>query len=349
MSAAASKSSEGTPLVASADPDEKTYSEKLQTAGSLVMLVAIAVVKTQLTAFLFKSSAYPTAYSLYSCIVTDVLLVPIFIIKPSQFAVPSMAMAPTLGLIILFTSVDLGGTNIALANISTALQQCIAATNPFWAIIIESMLYQRTQHVLVYGSVVTLVGGAILTSLGAVTKLSTYGVVAAVVAVVASASKYVFTHSAFKKFQGQLGALALLFWVDLLMIPIYVVWTLANGELQAMLPVLTDLATFWQMTGTAALGGVRAHTQYVVLIFVSATSMSSANIFTQILNIVISIPLQHTATTPALVGGIAVVVGASVFYTFLKTNKSFLAAFDEALGFVPKSVKSESDAKYVAA
>ena len=35
-------------------------------------------------------------------------------------------------------------------------------------------------------------------------------------------------------------------------------------------------------TGTAMLGGVRALTQYVVLIFVSATSMSTANTFTQV-------------------------------------------------------------------
>merc|ERR1719478_1464265 len=107
--------------------------------ASLFALVSMAVVKTQLTAALFRTSTagYPTAYSFWSCIVTVLLLVPYFLVRPSSFGFPTRPMAGTLFLIVAFTSFDLGFTNIALARISTALQQCVAATNPFWSIIFE--------------------------------------------------------------------------------------------------------------------------------------------------------------------------------------------------------------------
>jgi len=340
------KPAESTPLVSSStDGDVKSPEEQMKTFGALVLLVTIAVIKTQLTAYLFSYSHYPTAYSLWSCIVTCVMLVPIFIFqyfvqgKPMQY--PHRAMAPTLFLIVFFTSFDLGFTNIALAELSTALQQCIAATNPFWTILIETALYQKFQHFLIYGAVTMVVVGSVLTSIAPRLRSTTFGVIAAVVAVLCSASKYVFTHSAFKKFKGDLGALQLLFWVDLFMIPIYLIWTMSNGELFDLFNVaFAEASTFWQMTGTAALGGVRALTQYIVLAFVSATSMSTANIFTQTLNIVISIPIQDTEVTPMLISGISVVIIFSSFYTYMKTVRSFLPWFDETfLGKKPPMPK----------
>jgi len=342
---------EGTPLVAgssSAEP-EKTPVEKMQTAGSIVLLVGIAVLKTQLTAQLFHYSNYPTAYSLWSCVVTCAILVPVFIVqyfafgKPFQY--PTRPMAQTLSLLVFFTALDLGFTNIALANISTALQQCIASTNPFWTIMLETALYQRFQHLLVYFAVCMLVVGAVLASVGSVSRLNALGVVAACVAVLCSASKYVFIHGALRKFKGELGSLALLFWIDLFMIPIYLVWTLSNGELSDLFNVaFADVTTFWQMTGTAALGGVRALTQMLVLAFVSATSMATANIFTQILNIVISIPIQNTDITPALIAGIVVVVVFSTLYTFIKAHKPFIPWFDAAV--LGKQPTAETGTKF---
>jgi len=343
---------EGTPLVkddggGSSAASKSEERNKMATMMSLVALVGIAVLKTQLTAFLFHSSNYPTAYSLWSCVVTCVMLVPFFLVSerrvppqmvsmvgqthfPKMWSVPTRPMAWTLSLIVFFTAFDLGFTNIALANLSTALQQCIASTNPFWTIMIESFVHGRWQHTLVYIAVMGLVVGAALASLGSVERMSVFGICAACAAVLCSASKYVFTHKAFGAFKGDMGALALLFWVDLFMVPIYLVWTVANGELIDMFSVaFTDVATANAFTFTAALGGVRALTQYVVLVFVTATSMSTANIFTQILNILISIPLQGTTVTPYLGAGIALVITCSASYTYLKTNKNALSNFDE--------------------
>merc|ERR1719424_1190670 len=229
-------STEETPLVKKEEAE--AYSEKVKIAFSIGLLIGTAVLKTQLTAVLFSGAKFPTAYSFYSCIVTCAMLVPVFILFPSQWGVPILEMftAPSysLTLIVLFTSFDLGLTNIALSELSTALQQCIAATNPFWTLMIESLLYRKFQHAIIYVAVLGVVLGAVLTSVSDIDKLSFAGVSAAVGAVLCSASKYVFAHAAFRKYKGVMGPLALLFWVDILMVPIYIVWVLANGELRRL-------------------------------------------------------------------------------------------------------------------
>jgi len=238
-------------------------------------------------------------------------------------------------MIVFFTALDLGFTNIALSEISTSIQQCIASTNPFWTIIIESVLYRKLQHTATYFVVMVMVIGAALSAVSNFDNADTWGIICALIAVMCSASKYVFTHKAFREFKDQMGPLALLFWVDLLMIPIYLVWAGANGEMYQMFAYLGDNPGEWgSFTGTAALGGVRALTQYVVLIFVSATSMSTANTFTQILNMIISIFTQkgtrnEVDVTGMLISGISLVCVFSLTYTALKTDKRILAYIDE--------------------
>ena len=147
------------------------------TTIALVSLVTIVVVKVQLTAWLFSMSKFPTVYSFYSAIVTDVMLIPMFLLFPKQWGVPSLDMfGPpkfVFTLIIIFTTFDMAFTNIALANISVALQQCIAATNPFWTVMIESVLYGKFQNPIIYGTVYSgLVVGAILVSVSDITRVN---------------------------------------------------------------------------------------------------------------------------------------------------------------------------------
>jgi len=168
--------------------------------------------------------------------------------------------------------------------------------------------------------------------------------------VLCSASKYVFTHSAFKKFKGQLGGMALLFWVDLFLIPIYLVWLLiawaaGNDELIVLFSdMFSDASLFWSVTATAALGGFRALTQYWVLTFVTATSMSSANIFVQVLNVLISIPIQHTPVTGFLASGITLTIVFSFAYAALKNNKWVMTSFDEKVGCATPRKEASGDA-----
>merc|ERR1712146_873078 len=111
--------------------------------------------------------------------------------------------------------------------------------------------------------------------------------------------------------------------------------------------VLHSSTDWWNMTGTAALGGVRALTQFVVLMFVSATSMSTANVFTQILNILIALIFTQsdmTVVSAPLIIGVALVMVFSFVYAIIKSNKSILAAVDKALPCcAPAEKKPEKD------
>ena len=69
-----------------------------------------------------------------------------------------------------------------------------------------------------------------------------------------------------------------------------------------------------------------------MLVFVTATSMSTANIFVQVFNILISIPIQHTTVTGQLVAGICLTILFSFVYAYIKANRAFLPAFDKAIG-----------------
>ena len=245
---AASSKTENTPLVNGKEAAAGEVSP-VTTGLAIFVMIFIAVTKTQLTAFLFSYSNYPTAYSGWSAFVTCLLIGIVFPFVPKMWAVPTRDMLPMLGLIILFTTLDLAGTNIALANLSTALQQSISATNPFITIIIETALYCRIQHWLTYIVVALVVIGTILTTVGQA-ELNPLGLTFAIVQVFSSACKYAFTHKTFRDFKGQLGALALLFWIDLMMIPIFLVWTLISGEFFNFFGAVDESQSiFWQMTG----------------------------------------------------------------------------------------------------
>ena len=220
---------EASPLVGGVSDETLTSAkEKMQAGISLASLVIIAVVKVQVTARLFESAHYPTAYSMWSCVITCICLVPLFIARPSLWAVPTWEMKDVLTLIVVFTAADLGFTNIALANIPTAVQQSIASTNPFWTILLETFLYRKYAHIVTYVTVVLIIIGAILAAQAPSHRdgNATLGLASACIAVLCSASKAVFTHSAFKKFKSQMGAMPLLFWVDIFMLPFYIVATL---------------------------------------------------------------------------------------------------------------------------
>ena len=368
---------EASPLVGGVSDETLTSAkEKMQAGISLASLVIIAVVKVQVTARLFESAHYPTAYSMWSCVITCICLVPLFIARPSLWAVPTWEMKDVLTLIVVFTAADLGFTNIALANIPTAVQQSIASTNPFWTILLETFLYRKYAHIVTYVTVVLIIIGAILAAQAPSHRdgNATLGLASACIAVLCSASKAVFTHSAFKKFKSQMGAMPLLFWVDIFMLPFYIVATLilqseGRPELVTFFGTRThsrihahntqthhqhhlrahthnalslsflaravecfqSAGLFWAMTFTAALGGARALAGFFVLSFVTATSTSTANILAQILNILVSIPLQHLVMPASMVVGVTTVIASVAFYAFIKAYKPFLPEVDAKL------------------
>ena len=101
------------------------------------------------------------------------------------------------------------------------------------------------------------------------------------------------------------------------------------------------------VAGTAALGGVRALTQFVVLLFVTATSMSTANVFTQILNITIALlftQADKTVVSASLITGISLVMIFSTVYAFMKANKNVLKTVDEVLPWCAKEKNDKASA-----
>jgi drug/metabolite transporter (DMT)-like permease len=323
---------EDTPLVGSNEAEDAAQAKREQTYTIMAIcgLITVNVIKVQLTAHLFESQNYPTAYSFWSAVCTIVLLIPIFLIKPNEWGMPTKEMLPIMTAVVLFTTFDMAFQNIALANTATALVMCIMATNPFWTVMIETALYCKVQHALIYFTVMLLVVGAVFVSLGTpISHTSAYGTICASLAVLCSASKAVFTHRAFAQYKKVLGPMALLFWVDIMMLPIYIVWTLADKELGVMFQdTMHDSYKFWMLTMTASLGGVRALMGFYVLSYISATSTAVVNIFTQDLNILISIPIQKIAVGAKLAGGVSISMTSSAFYTFIKTYKPFLPWVD---------------------
>jgi len=317
--------------------------EQVKTLVALVCFTGISVLKVQITSSLFDSADYPTAYSLWSCVITCLMLLPALAVSglrlpgcitrplglPDDFCVPktwawiNWGMLPSLLVIVAATSLDMGFTNIALDEISPTVQQAIAATNPVWTILLESFLRGNWQHPVAYAIISLLVIGAILTNVGSGDELSAYGVTAAGIAVLASATKSVFARQILVSFKKELGALALLFWVDLFMIPVYTIWTTPGGELQHMFDVVFhDSGKFWNLTGTAALGGARALLQYTLLYFLTAASTAVANTATQSINLIITTPIKHHKATAELLGGITVSILGAVLYAVFKLNRS---------------------------
>merc|ERR1719331_1608292 len=169
------------------DDSEESFGYRLKVLVSLVLLVGIAVLKTQLTAILFSSGSFPTAYSLWSCIVTCLMLVICFLAGllpfiPQTWGYPRLnngKMLLNLFFIVLFTALDLAFTNIALSEISAAIQQCIASTNPFWTLLIETALYMRWQHYTIYLIVIVMVVGAALAAVSDFDSSDAWGITAA--------------------------------------------------------------------------------------------------------------------------------------------------------------------------
>ena len=245
-----------------------------------------------------------------------------------------------------------------------------------WTILLETFLYRKYAHIVTYVTVVLIIIGAILAAQAPSHRdgNATLGLASACIAVLCSASKAVFTHSAFKKFKSQMGAMPLLFWVDIFMLPFYIVATLilqseGRPELVTFFGTRThsrihahntqthhqhhlrahthnalslsflaravecfqSAGLFWAMTFTAALGGARALAGFFVLSFVTATSTSTANILAQILNILVSIPLQHLVMPASMVVGVTTVIASVAFYAFIKAYKPFLPEVDAKL------------------
>jgi len=319
---------EKTPLAGSeAEEAEKKAQAKKEFIGaflSICLLVSVACSKTLLTKQLFASVSTPVAFSALSAIATVICLVPVFLIFPKQWAglKADSEILVGFGVVCLFVATDMGCTNTAVLLLSVALQQCILATSPFWTVIIESIVKKKAQHPLIYVTISLLVAGAIFTNLGSsATETNPVGIAMMMVAVLASSTKNVFIKKTLDATKKHYSSLAFLFWLDNFILLILVPWSIINGEASILLFQARPLGEWVQLVATAAFGGVRALSQFMVLAYASATTLSTASLTTQTLTILLSIPIFHTALTTYMVIGISITLSASALYTYFKISK----------------------------
>ena len=190
---------------------------QMQVVGAFSFLTFVAVTKTLLTKTVFVHVPTPVAFSVFSCVVTAVCLVPVFMCQPKLFAFLDRKMMVGFIGVCIAIAIDLAATNVAISLLSVALQQVIKATSPAATILVESLWNCRASHPLMYLVVALLCVGPILTRAGSSSFDSTpLGVGMMTAAVISGAFKYVLAHAMIKQYKARLGTLAFTFWVEVI-------------------------------------------------------------------------------------------------------------------------------------
>jgi len=287
---------------------------------ALSFLTFVAVTKTILTKLVFMHVHMPVAFSVLSCVATILCLLPIFAVKPALFQPLRRHMIRPMVGVCLAIAIDLGCTNVAISELSVALQQCIKATSPAATVLLESLFLGRMQHPAIYAAVGLICIGPVLAQMGSSSfDGEPFGIAMMVAAVLAGAFKYVYAGALIREYRNELGTLAFTLWVEVFVTLMLTPWAILNGEAKALLfgtaTSLKDWALLWF---TAAYGGVRIYSQFFLLSQTSATTLSMSNLTIQAATIMLGIAVFHTVVTPYLLAGVAVTIVASALYTYLK-------------------------------
>jgi drug/metabolite transporter (DMT)-like permease len=324
------KATEKTALQGNAtDDDEKVpqWVVKFGAPLALTFYITVAVVKTMLTKALFEGgAAFPVGFSAISAIATCTVLIPVFVADRTQWAVPKRDYMPGFLLVCTLVALDLALTNIAVALLAVAIQQCIVATNPAFTVTIESIVRRKLAHPMIYLVIVFLCTGPVVAQVGApadeADSKTIVGIFIQLAGVTCSACKYVFAHSVMQKCKKDLGTFAFLFWIDTLILFILIPWSLINGELIAIISDPETPMEWFNLLFTAVLGGIRFFSQLLVLKVSTATTLSCANLAFQAINIYLSLALFGKPTlTVGLVCGSAITLSSAGVYTYFKITK----------------------------
>ena len=200
-------------------PAEETKSAEKKEEEDVIFafsfLTFVAVSKTLLTKFVFTHVDTPVAFSVLSCIATMIVIAPIFLFKPSLFGWIRRDMFMGFLACSAAIAIDLGCTNVAISELSVAMQQTIKATSPAATVLLEVAFNKKCHHPLIFFLIGLLCAGSVLVKWGSSDYDATpYGLVMMIVAVVSGAFKYVMAHAMIRSFRDDLGVLAFTFWVE---------------------------------------------------------------------------------------------------------------------------------------
>jgi len=247
------------------------------------------------------------AFSALSCAATVLCAILIFIWEPSSLQTPDAKTAPALVVITLFSTIDLGCTNAAIARLPAPVQQVLAALNPLFTIVLESVLACQLKHPFLYVTVSSLVVGASLVAYGQMSLSrrasdgqfvhtdEAWGVLLALFAVLSSAIKYVLLRRVSVRMKDKVGAVAFVFWVDMIAFLLLSIVALASSEfstfVDSLLAAANPTAASIVVFVTACLGGLRFFTEVFALRIVAAIDLSAAKSLANCLYIVLAVAL----------------------------------------------------------
>jgi hypothetical protein len=302
------------------------YKENSSAMFAFGFLVAVGVSKTLLTKLVFTHSPTPVAFSILSCVATNLCLLPILVYQ-NDFKMLSRKQLSGFAGICVAIALDLGCQNVALAILSIALQQCIKATLPTATVVVESIIRKKKFHPAIYATVASICIGPILVACQASWEAKSeagsqlFGAIMMLVAMVGGAFKYVLCHKAIKDFREEMGVLAFTFWVELFVGAMLTPWALLNGEAHKLMFETEQSAGEWALLWfTGAFGGVRVIAQFYFLAKTSATSLAMSGIAMQALTIIIGIVAFGTEVTTLLTLGVLATIVTSSIYAYLKTT-----------------------------
>jgi len=305
---------------------QSLFREHSSATFAFSFLVAVGVSKTLLTKLIFNHSPTPLAFSVLSCLATNICLVPILIYKKDT-PVLTKKMLPGFAGICVAIALDLACQNVALAILSVALQQCIKATAPTATVVVESIIRRKKYHWAIYLSVVTICLGPILVAMQSSWEAKSdagsqpFGAFMMIVAVIGGAFKAVLCHKAIKEFREQMGILAFTFWVEVFVGFMILPFAIYTGEVSTMWYESGNDFLGWVLVWfTAAFGGVRIVSQFYFLAKTSATSLAMSGIAMQALTIIIGMIAFGTDPTVLLCLGVVFTIVTSAVYMWLKTS-----------------------------
>ena len=151
------------------------------------------------------------------------------------------------------------------------------ATSPTATVLLESILERKWQHPAIYAIVCLMVVGPVLAQFGSTFgDADPVGIVMMVLAVISGAFKYVLAHKVIKEYRHSMGTLAFTFWVEVIVGVVLLPWALLNGELYKLATgeEASTVGEWVLLLLTAAYGGVRIFSQFYLLQFTSATTLS---------------------------------------------------------------------------
>ena len=244
------------------------------------------------------------AFSALSCASTVLCAIVTFILEPGALGTPEASAMPSLLVITLFSSIDLGCTNAAIARLAAPLQQVLAALNPIFTITLESLLGCHLKHPMLYASTVTLTAGAALVGYAFTQERrleyqTMRGVALMLTAVFSSAVKYVLLRKLSVRTRQSVGTISFVFWVEMLAFLALSTVALANGEFDTLVRSLTSAADPGALSVaifiSATLGGVRFLSEVYALRFVAAIDVSAAKSLASVLFVLLALTLPSSA------------------------------------------------------